>query len=63
MKRIKKTGNKIIILKDKAITSARRWAEQGIFKLTIKNKIILLLYFFGVSPEKLLYVYRKKNRN
>ena len=33
--------------------SARRWKASGIVRTTLNNRLITLLYFLGVSPEKL----------
>lgn len=38
--------------------SARRWETKGIVRTTLNNWLITLLYFFGVSPEKLAELYR-----
>ena len=37
--------------------SARRWEARGIVRTTLNNWFITLLYFFGVSPEKLARLY------
>jgi rSAM/selenodomain-associated transferase 2 len=37
--------------------SARRWEARGIVRTTLNNWVITLLYFFGVSPEKLARLY------
>ena len=38
--------------------SARRWEARGVVRTTLKNWLITLLYFLGVSPEKLARLYR-----
>lgn len=38
--------------------SPRRWEARGIVRTTLNNWLITLLYFFGVSPEKLANLYR-----
>ena len=53
MHRIKKRGDKICILRDKVCTAPRRWEEEGILYCTLRNWIIILLYFLGVSPYTL----------
>ncbi|MHC4499448.1 MAG: TIGR04283 family arsenosugar biosynthesis glycosyltransferase [Planctomycetota bacterium] len=58
MRRIKKKGDKILILPDRVKTSARRWEEDGALYTTIKNQVLLSLYYLGVSPEKLAKFYR-----
>ncbi len=57
MQRIKREGGKIFIIKDKVKTSPRKWIENGIIYNTLKNNIIRLLYYFGVSTEKLAKFY------
>ena len=37
--------------------SSRRWEARGIVQTTLNNWFITLLYFFGVSPEKLARLY------
>lgn len=37
--------------------SARRWEAKGIVRTTLNNWLITLLYFIGVSPEKLAKLY------
>ena len=58
MQRIKRRGDKISILPEKVYTAPRRWEGEGIVYCTIRNWIVLLLYFFGVSPHKLARYYR-----
>ncbi len=71
MRRIKKRGDKIIILRDRVKTSARRWETEGALYTTIRNQILVSLYYWGVSPYKLVKFYRlcsngqvkKRNKN
>ena len=58
MQRIKRRGDKICILTDKAITSPRRWEREGIIFCTLRNWIILTLYLIGISPRKLAKYYK-----
>ncbi len=37
--------------------SARRWEARGVLRTTLNNWLITLLYFLGVSPEKLARLY------
>ncbi|MHC4467735.1 MAG: TIGR04283 family arsenosugar biosynthesis glycosyltransferase [Planctomycetota bacterium] len=62
MRRIKKDGKKIHIFKDKAGTSPRRWEKEGILYTTIRNQILLALYYLGVSPHKLVKFYRSHSK-
>jgi rSAM/selenodomain-associated transferase 2 len=57
MLNLKKRG-KIRIAKGKVITSARRWEKLGVLKTTLLNQIIILGYFWGVSPQHLKQWYR-----
>jgi rSAM/selenodomain-associated transferase 2 len=57
MRRIKKRGDRIIILPDPVTTSARRWDKEGIFFVTLRNMLIINLYRLGVSPERLAKYY------
>jgi rSAM/selenodomain-associated transferase 2 len=60
MRRIKKRGDKIFILRDRVKTSARRWEKEGIFYTTLKNQVLISLYYLGVSPDKLAKYYRRR---
>lgn len=62
MRRIKKDGKRICILDDKVTTSARRWEREGAFYTTVRNQILVALYYLGVSPERLAkYYWRNSN--
>ena len=49
---------KITIVAAAVTTSARRWEQQGIFKTTIINQIMILGYYLGISPDRLKQWYR-----
>ncbi len=49
---------KTILLTPHIHISPRRWEARGIVRTTLNNWFITLLYFFGVSPEKLARLYR-----
>lgn len=53
MKRIRKRGDRIAILSEKVLTSARRWEREGILYCTCRNWLLQILYSFGVSPKRL----------
>jgi len=57
MWRIRKQNGRILILDDPIITSARRWEEEGILYCTLRNWCLILLFFLGIPPEKLLKLY------
>ncbi len=58
MQRIKKRGGRILILKDRVMTSTRRWDREGILFCTLRNWTLSTLYYLGVSPERLNRFYR-----
>ena len=45
-------------LASKVITSSRRWEQNGVVATVLLMWKLRLLYFFGVSPEKLCRMYR-----
>jgi len=58
MKRVKRAKWRMVILKEKAYTSARRWEKEGLIITTLKNHLLRILYSLGVSPFKLARFYR-----
>jgi hypothetical protein len=40
------------------MTSPRRWEKEGVIYCTLRNYALQLLYFLGVSPQKLVIYYR-----
>jgi rSAM/selenodomain-associated transferase 2 len=58
MKRIKKRGDKIFIIRNKVHTSSRRWEKEGILRCTLRNWFLQMLYLLGRSPHKLSRFYR-----
>ncbi|MBM2838076.1 MAG: glycosyl transferase family 2 [Deltaproteobacteria bacterium] len=57
MRRLKKSG-KVIILDDKVKTLARRWEKEGVVYSTLRNWLLLTLFYMGVTPERLYKLYR-----
>ncbi|MDY0375772.1 MAG: TIGR04283 family arsenosugar biosynthesis glycosyltransferase [Desulfobacterium sp.] len=57
MQKVKKTEEPFKILPQRASTSARRWVEQGIVRTMIRNPILAMLYYLGVSPKTLVRFY------
>lgn len=51
-------SSRLVPLRAAALTSARRWIEDGWFARSLRNLACLLLYRIGVSPEKLVRIYR-----
>ncbi|MCP5052627.1 MAG: glycosyltransferase family 2 protein [bacterium] len=62
MKRIKKNKGKICILKERVRASTRRYEEEGYLHTLLRNNKLRFLYFFGVSPEKLVKWYPDTRR-
>lgn len=58
MRRIKRSGKKILIFYDRAWTSPRRWEEEGVIYCIVRNWTLQILYFLGLSPHKLVSFYR-----
>jgi rSAM/selenodomain-associated transferase 2 len=58
MRRIKRDGRRIYILRDKVLTSARRWQSEGVVYTTVRNQVVLVLYYLGVSPQRLARLYK-----
>lgn len=58
MRRIKKTGEKIVLLSSRVKTSARRWERTGVFCNTLRNWFLLILFRMGISAERLDRFYR-----
>jgi rSAM/selenodomain-associated transferase 2 len=54
MRRIKKKKKEghIVILQTPVITSARRWDQEGLLYIALRDTIIILLYLCGVPAEK-----------
>ncbi len=57
MRRIKKLGGQIYIIDEKVLTSPRRWEKEGAVYTTLRNQILIVLYYLGVSPNKLARFY------
>jgi hypothetical protein len=57
IRKIKKRGQKFIIIPASVTTSARRWETEGLLYCTLRNWVLLFLYSVGVSPEKIAKYY------
>jgi rSAM/selenodomain-associated transferase 2 len=57
MRRVKKKGGDIVILPTAVVTSDRRWRQEGLWYTTLRNSVIIFLYWCGVSAEKLAKIY------
>jgi rSAM/selenodomain-associated transferase 2/rSAM/selenodomain-associated transferase 1 len=60
MKRVKKRKDRICIIRDRVLTSSRRWEEEGVIYGTLRNWSLITLYFFGVPPARLVKYYQWK---
>jgi len=58
MRRAKKDGQNIRILRAKVQTSPRRWRNEGILFCTLRNWTLQFFYGLGVSPSILARFYR-----
>jgi len=58
MTRIRKRGDRIAVIPEKVMTSARRWEREGILYCTCRNWLLQILYSLGVSPARLARWYR-----
>ncbi len=61
MRRIKKDGKQIVILPDKVITSARRWESEGALYTTLRNQILVRLFYLGINPHRLAKYYWRRS--
>jgi rSAM/selenodomain-associated transferase 2 len=57
VRRIRRSGGRLHIMRDKVTTSARRWEQEGALYCTLRNWMLLLLYLLGLSPERLARFY------
>jgi rSAM/selenodomain-associated transferase 2 len=61
IRRLKKEGE-IVLLEDEITTSPRRWLHEGIYYTSLRNFVLLSLYFGGVSPQRLAKWYPSGKR-
>ena len=59
MKRVRRRGGRIRILKERAETSARKYISDGIYFSAVRNHALRILYALGVKPETLAKIYYK----
>ena len=58
MRRIRSRGGRMRIIPEKVMTSARRWEQDGVLYVTIRNLMLQALYCCGVPPARLARYYR-----
>lgn len=54
-----RSRGKIAIVPAPVLTSGRRWQKLGVVKTTLLNQLIIMGYFVGISPIKLVRWYRQ----
>lgn len=59
MRRVRKLG-RVAIAPLAVLTSGRRWEKLGVWKTTFINQLIIVGYYLGISPEKLMQWYRTR---
>ncbi|WP_147822144.1 TIGR04283 family arsenosugar biosynthesis glycosyltransferase [Salidesulfovibrio onnuriiensis] len=62
-RRVRRAGERIRILPDRAVTSARRWEKEGMLQRTLANWWLRLRYALGADPEDLAGRYRPHSEN
>lgn len=58
MQKLKQKKLKIKILSEKVVTSSRKWENKGIVYTTLRNWILISLYFLNIDPNKLEKYYK-----
>ena len=59
VKRLRRLG-RVEVLEKRVVTSPRRWVRGGRVRNTLRNWLLLSLYFAGVTPERLYRMYYGK---
>ena len=62
MRRIKKRGDHIGFVRNRAETSPRRWQNEGFIFTTTRNIILSTLFYLGLPAEKLVNYYKSGKR-
>ncbi len=60
MRRVKGRGATITILKDRVMTSPRRWEREGVVYATLRNWFLMARYLAGDDPRRLARHYRNR---
>jgi rSAM/selenodomain-associated transferase 2 len=58
LSRLLKSKSRAVCLREKVITSSRRWEQKGVISTILLMWRLRLYYYLGVSPEKLSQLYR-----
>ena len=56
-KRLKRQG-RVVCLKERVVTSSRRWEKKGVVKTILLMWKLRFFYWIGISPERLAELYR-----
>lgn len=59
-RRLKKTAGRPLCLKQRAITSSRRWERDGMARTVVRMWGLRAAYFLGASPERLARAYYRQ---
>ncbi len=59
---VARAGGRVAVLPGRAVTSARRYEAEGVFRATARNLALLALYGLGVSPGRLARHYPPLSR-
>jgi rSAM/selenodomain-associated transferase 2 len=57
-RRLKRRGEPVAILKERVLTSPRRWDKDGVVRRTLGNWRLRLRYALGAAPEDLVRSYK-----
>lgn len=57
MRRVKRLGGRICLLRQRLRTSPRRWEREGLVRCTLRNWTLMALYLAGVAPHRLAAYY------
>ncbi len=60
MKRVKRQRGRIIILPETAMTSSRKWKQDGVAFTIVRNWMIQTLYLLGLPAQRLVKYYYKQ---
>ncbi|WP_442935465.1 TIGR04283 family arsenosugar biosynthesis glycosyltransferase [Nitratidesulfovibrio sp. 1201_IL3209] len=60
MRRLRGAGEPLALLDLRAVTSARRWRDEGAVRCTLRNVCLRLLYALGVPAQRLARWYRAR---
>lgn len=58
MRRLRSSGGRIVILPERAVTSARRWEKEGTLYTTLRNWVLVALFSLGIDAKRLARWYR-----